>query len=488
MVRQVRRVVVWLTYLAAIVVYLAWETAHRGVYAYSTTIYNVSDADEWRYTACSRLVAHGYQLFSQVFSAQPPVFFLTLAGSMRLFGESITGARAAEIVCGLVCIAAVGFISSELVGMEAGALASLVLALSPGFLIYSHAIEAEGPMMALSTVCLALVLYSLRSDRWPLLMVAGVTLAAAVEIKLFAAEAVLPALWLIFRLGQNWRLRGRDGLIMAISAAIPVGALFVAFHPAEQWDQVITMHSRAASAILPDVTPAVTQFKDFLLLDPGLSALALLGLLSMLLLKRWTESGFLFLWLGGSALMLAVFHPLFPHHFAILLAPLAVCAGATTVWLQASVRWLSVRFAGIPALGAAIYLATFPRLAHADRHILLPPSLAQAQALSQFVDRRTSTHSLIAADDLEIADLANRLVSPPLCDPSNVRLHSGYLSAATLIAATRTYHVALVLPTLGIYQQVPDYMSWLTLHYHRIPAPGGNSAYMSPVVRDGQKR
>src|SRR5579884_3792702 len=94
--------VAWLGPVFACAVYLAWELGHRSIYLYTTSIYNVNDADEWRYTACSSLVGHGYTLFSQVFSAQPPVLFVSLTVGMRLFGDTITGARPVEIAFGLV--------------------------------------------------------------------------------------------------------------------------------------------------------------------------------------------------------------------------------------------------------------------------------------------------------------------------------------------------------------------------------------------------
>src|SRR5947199_9873583 len=102
--------------LAALAIYGVWQVLHRGAYQYSTAVYQFDDADEWRYTACSRLVEHGYRLFDQVFSAQPPVLFLALAGSMRAFGGSIAGARWSMILFGLIALSATTLITWLLVG------------------------------------------------------------------------------------------------------------------------------------------------------------------------------------------------------------------------------------------------------------------------------------------------------------------------------------------------------------------------------------
>jgi hypothetical protein len=84
---------------------------------------------------------------------------------------------------------------------------------------------------------------------------------------------------------------------------------------------------------------------------------------------------------------------------------------------------------------------------------------------------------MVAVDDLAVADLAGRLVPPPLCDPSNVRLRSGYLTAETLIQATQRYRPVLVLPASGLYQQVPEYLHWLAAHYRHTAAPNELGAF-----------
>ena len=102
--------------------------------------------------------------------------------------------------------------------------------------------------------------------------------------------------------------------------------------------------------------------------------------------------------------------------------------------------------------------------------------------LATYTARTVPAGSLVAADDLEVADRADRLVVPPLCDPSNVRLQSGYLTASDLIGATTRYRPALVLSSFGIYSQVPGYTAWLDRHYKRAKPPAGLSAtaYVRP--------
>jgi 4-amino-4-deoxy-L-arabinose transferase-like glycosyltransferase len=456
--------------------FLWWELVHRGVYSYATSIYPIDDADEWRYTACSRLVAHGYHLFDQVFSAQPPLLFVSLAGAMKVSGESIVGARSAEIALGAVALGASIWLAWQLGGRWAGAAAGILLAVSPGFLVYAHTIEAEGPMMAFSALALALGVAARRRDSLWLALLSGVVLAGAVLFKLFALEAALPLAWAV---AGVWPL-DRRALIRVISSAtgafVPLALDFGLVSPLYQWRQVIELHDRAASAALPNLLPPGRIVGDFLTLDAGLSILALAGLVIVLLARRFYAAGVLILWLPGSIVMLLLFRPLFPHHAAILTAPLAVCAavGAGTV-IEERLS-LTRLLTGILVVAALIYLAFVPRLAHDDRHLLVTAP-GGADPLVAWVRAHSTPAQFVAPDNVSLADMADRLVPPPLCDPSVVRTRAGYLTTADLITATKRYRPVLVLPT-GVFAANAGYMHWLRAHYRKVTAPGGGSAYI----------
>lgn len=462
--------------LLAIIIYLGWEVWRRGVYQYTTGIYPIDDADEWRYTACSRLVEHGYTMFHQVFSAQPPLLFLSLAQGMALLGDSIAGARWVEIAFGLLGLLSAAWIGWIIAGPVAGGAAALLLAVSPGYLVYSHAVEAEGPMMALMTLSLALALTYARIGSRLLPALVGLSLAAAVLMKLFAIEALAPAIWIILSRRDDGQHNVRALVTFLLAAAVPVLAELALVYPAQQWDQVVRLHQRVAAAYLPGLTPPLQVVGQFLALDLGLSLLAASGLAVLVVLRRRAEAGFLGLWLGGSLIMLLAFRPLFPHHPAILLTSLGVCAGIAVGELFELVR--NVRVA-VPVVAALLcYGVLLPRLAHDDRHLLYGGVSPRVSALAAYVRARTAPAQFVATDDLAVADRAHRLVPPPLCDPSNVRLRAGYLTAEDLISSTRRYHTALVLPSFGIYEQVAGYLAWLAQHYRREPAPDGVTAFL----------
>jgi hypothetical protein len=304
-------------------------------------------------------------------------------------------------------------------------------------------------------------------------VVAGLALAAAILTKLFAVEAVLPALWILV-VDRDAGYQGRAGIFLA-AATLPVLLDSVLIAPAAQWSQVVSLHQAATTAQLPGLDSPIRVLGQFLELDLGLSIAAAAGLTVVVLVRRLTQAGFLLLWLGGMAVMLLAFRPLFPHHPAILLTALAVSAGVGWSVALSSSR-LSARV--VVLAGAAVYALALPRLVHADRHALVPGIAPTATALAAFVDARTPANRLVAVDDLEVADLAHRLVVPPLCDPSNVRLHAGYLTTGEVETATQAYRPALVLASRDVYEQIPGYLAWLGRRYHQVAAPEGATAYV----------
>jgi 4-amino-4-deoxy-L-arabinose transferase-like glycosyltransferase len=480
-VARVQRVSAPLAIALSAAIFMAWEVAHRGTLAYNTAIYPMDPADEWRYTACSRLVNHGYALFSQVYSAQPPLLFLSLSSGMRLFGDSIAGARWTVIGFGLLALLASISISALLSGRLAAAITGLVLSISPGFLAYGHAIEAEIPMMALGSCALALALLSARRQSLLWALLAGLVLAAAVLTKLFALELAAPAMAAFAAQSRSpWRYHLRAAFSLLAGLAIPVALDFGLLSPPQQWQQVVQLHDRAAQAALPGLLAPGNVIGRFLTLDPGLSLLGILGLLAVLAARRRYEAMFLILWFPGTLVMLLLFRPLFPHHAAILATPLAVSAGVGLAALVTPARpaALTGPAIAIAIVAAVLYCGLLPRTLHADRHLVAGPAPITHPQLLAWTREHTSIGQLIAIDDLQVVDLAGRLSVPPLCDPSNVRLKSGYLTAADLIAASRRYQPHVVAST-GVFTQVPRYMAWLRAHYRRLEIAPGQEVFIS---------
>jgi 4-amino-4-deoxy-L-arabinose transferase-like glycosyltransferase len=448
----------------AAVIYLGWEWAHRGIATYAAVTYPFNDADEWRYMSCSRLVLDGYALFTQVFSAQPPLLFASLAGGMRLFGDSLQGAHLTESAFGLLGLASACWLAWLLSGTIAAAFTGLLLSVCPLFLVYSRAIEAEGPMSALMTLGIALCMwYRRRGGLW-IPALAGAVIAGAILFKLFAVAAILPAGWIVVSRPGTVRQRATRVVSFALGVVVPGVIDLAAIAPAAQWDQVVRFHEKADSVVMAGAPPASTLFGAFIEAAPGLCAFAVAGIVLLAVRQRWFELSVLVVWGLAFGGMLVSFHPLFQHHLAILLTLAGVTAGCGVgeAW-----EGLLTGHASdvLPVVVAAlIFLVTAPAMIHMDRHTLVPLPAGGSVALAAYFDAHTTAGDFVATDDAEAAVLAARLVPPGLCDPSIVRLLAGYLPASELVGQTQAYHARLAAPR-ATFVQVPAYLRWLDSHY-----------------------
>jgi hypothetical protein len=468
---MLRRVVSSIGLLLAGVIYLGWQWAHRGVSTYGASVFPYSDADEWRYISCSRLVLHGYALFTQVFSAQPPLLFVSLASGMRLFGDSVTGAHLTEASFGLVGLAAACVLAYLLAGELAAAATGLLLAVSPLYLVYSRAVEAEGPMMAMMTVGIALAVGYWRRGGRTLIVLAGLAIAAAILFKLFAVAALVPAGWAVLLRPASMRDRLLSLVLLGIAAALPVALEMALLAPGAQWDQVMRLHEQAGAIVLPGADSTLSLFRYFVHATLGLSAMAALGVCVLAARRRLPELSVLAVWLATFIVMLVAFHPLFQHHLAILLTGVGVAAGCGVgeAWTSLTERqWTAPACVG---LAAVIFLFAAPGMIHEDRHTVGPLSPSGSTLLAAYLTTHTGPGDMIATDDSEAAVLAGRLVPPALCDPSTVRYLAGYMPAADVIAQTAHYHAQVAAPR-ATFALEGAYVRWLDRHYRKMSLDG----------------
>ena len=268
----------------------------------------------------------------------------------------------------------------------------------------------------------------------------------------------------------------RDVALFGASTLAPIGLDLAFVSPRRQWDQVVTLHDRVAGLHLSNLVPPTTILREFLTLDAGLTCIALAGILTVILARRFGDAMVLGLWMGGVLAMLFALSPALSapcrHSFDLLRHQWRRRSRRTSESLHGrrTPLWLPL------SLGGLAYLALLPRLARADLHILQAPPPSNVTILAAYVQRTTASSAFIAADNVRVAEQAHRLVPPSLCDPSNVRLLAGYMTARDLISATERYRAQLVVP-LGNYIAVPAYIRWVKSHYRSVNVPGGGTVY-----------
>lgn len=104
---------------------------------FSTRIINISlmngyiDYDEGTYLLIARLINHGVLPYRDVFAVHPPLYYYTLAGWLRLFGDNYIVGRAFSLFLGLISIFLAYLTGRELKGEKLGLAFAFLITLDP---------------------------------------------------------------------------------------------------------------------------------------------------------------------------------------------------------------------------------------------------------------------------------------------------------------------------------------------------------------------
>ena len=421
------------------------------------------DYDEGVYWQSLRALAAGKALFTSVYSSQPPAFLVLLLPGHLASGGGIVADRLTVLVLALAGIAAAGRTAGLLAGRWAGLLAAAVLAADPLFFRQSVTLQADGPSVALALVALAAAAEG-RHRATPLLdAAAGGVLVLAVLTKLLAAAAAPALLVLLLAPAPGTRAPVRVASAAA-GGVVVAAALLLPFAPAwsELWRQVVTLHlgARSLAAGGLDVQTVTRELP-----------IAALGVAGGLVARRApllaAVGG---VWTAAAALLLAVQHPLWPHHAVAVTVPLALLAGGLA-------RALPDRIAAAACLLAVVAS-------------LVPAALVRAQQQAPAVDApvvaalraRTARGDLVITDDQFAVAQAGRDVPPELVDTSFVRVQSGDLTVAAVEAAADRPDVTAVLLASGRLALLPGFRAWAGEHFPEvIDLGGGRTLYLRPA-------
>jgi hypothetical protein len=474
-----------------------------------------NDYDEGAYIISAQLLLKGSPLFHSVFSAQPAFFLPSLAAVVRAIGNPVVAGHVYEALFGLATLVGVFWMAWTAYHPLAGPLAAALLAISPGFLLYAHAVEAEMPMLGLCTLSVAAAQAYYLTRRRSMAALCGLLLMAGTEMKLLSVVVTLPLALLL--LGGAWRgsrpvpapgaspARGGGGTVLSqrreamglrrAPRAITLDALafvlclvapallaLALLSPADQLRQVVALHL-AASRVLPlDAGANLQALKVFLGYDPGLLLVAVAGAVMALL---WGRNRYLVLvyalWFLSTLIFLWRYHPFLQHQFVPLLPPLALL-GAALAAPVGSRQYAVGRNGRIhdgrttgdglqgsravrPPAALRRLLPTAYRLLPAvayvgllgvhtvpiDRHLLVPSVTPRRDLLIALLDRTTRPGDFVVCDDPMVALGAHRLLPPGLEDPSMVRTSAGYLTAAEAEDTTLRYHAAAIVASRPMF-------------------------------------
>ncbi|HEY4025974.1 MAG TPA: hypothetical protein VGO86_06050 [Candidatus Dormibacteraeota bacterium] len=417
------------------------------------------DYDEGVYWQSLRALAAGHALFASVYSSQPPAFLLLLLPSHLALGGGIAAARLAVLVLALAGIAAAGRIAWILGGPRAGLLAAALLAADPLYFQASVTLQADGPSVALALVGLAAAAEARLRLPLPLAAAAGAALAAAVLVKLLAVAALPAALVLLVARPPRFRPLAAavvGGALAAAALLLPFAGVWPAL-----WAQTVGLHLGARALPLGGLDGAT------LLRGLPVAVVATAGGLTafhrapLLVVTAAT-------WAAAAALLLAVQHPLWPHHAVVLTAPLALLGGGLALGIP--VRRSAAVVAGCVLLVASVASGLFVRSLQA-------PLGADGPVVAA-LRADTTPADLVITDDQFAAALADRSTPPELVDTSFVRVQSGGLTTAQVEAIAARPGVRAVLLATDRLSALPGLPAWLAQRYpHVLDLGGGRTLY-----------
>lgn len=332
------------------------------------------DYDEGINLMKALLVGRGYHLFSEIWSDQPPLLTVTLAGLFRATGPSVAAARMLVMLLSALLLWAFylavrtslltpsrrtvfqedrlpgGLSSWRTVFLEGREGAAAVLALlacgllviSEFYLRLSGAVMVGLPSTALGMA--ALMLLVVRRPTWPWLLAAAVVMALALQTKLLAAIILPAAAAAIYvningsdvrGLWANWQQRlGRVIVWAAMTGAayLLLGLALGALH----FDLLFGTHLGAMTANVQNFVEEASGFFPHFVEQHVAYLLLGAGGLVYATYRRAASVLVPLTWLLSAALVFSIQRPLWYHHTLLLSVPLTWLAAyglAGILWL-----------------------------------------------------------------------------------------------------------------------------------------------------------
>jgi len=469
----------WAALAACVVVgFGAWQ-----VWQIAKTPYPAQyDYDEGVYAETAAASARGERLYTEVFLSQPPALIDALRAVYRVRGTTLPASRGTVLLIVILWLPALFVIPAATGRPRAGALAVCAALGNAAFATAAHTVQMDGPSEALSAVALALAVLGSRGDALLWWVAAGAAWTLAVLTKLTALPALVPLVLVALTApraagplpARRVRL-ARLGAILAGAAASAAPFLPSVWTPAFV-AQAVRFHLAAGQAV--GIAPAANLVAEarFLGVAWPLAAAAAVGVWATLrALRAPGHAAWLFrvclVWLGAEAAALAAITPLWPHHFLLLLSPLALLGGAGVDAALAHGGAVPRRAVGVAAAVAVLAYV----VAGAGPATALGNS-ALLRGAAQTLVRSVPADGTVLTDDPVVAFLAGRRVPPGLIDTSLARIASRNLTEETLDAALSdgTVRVRAVVLWRGTFRRAfPGFVARASARFPLAQGEGG---------------
>jgi len=483
----------WIALMVILLAFFLWQVNHLEGFRW--------DYDEGVYMMDARLIRAGHRLYSDIFSAHPPLFVQSIAWAFAVLGTSAQVARAVVVVYSTVGLLAAALVARELGGPLAGLSAASLLAVTPDFFLYSRVCIQDLPAISMATLALLWSLLYWRSGRRVWLLLSGFSLAIGLLLKLLVLFAV-PVLAISvvlchfhssssprgdFRNASPWRRTFVALLWWGGSLVVPI-LLCAAFYKARPMvEQTLLFHWQARDAFEWDALYNLRGITRYVVKDRGLFVLAFYGVI-VLLIRSVRRSVPLILWCLIAALMLVNRAPLWPHLLTPLLLPLSIWAGLAVEHVFHVLNAARKTRKRRDVVGATVsvcvliaYLLYLPDLVRTDAEQLTAPQKPIEMFIAHFLQAVTDPDDFIVTDEPLVVFWADRNVPPPLTDTSLVRMRTGFLTTEQLVSLTEEYDPPAIVFWISdrFVRNAPEYVDWVEERYTFVERLGkGRKVYL----------
>src|SRR6266508_1986946 len=417
------------------------------------------------------LMRAGYRPFQDIYASQGPLLLDLLYPLYVVFGGTLAAVRLAVGTYSLVSLVGVYLVSRQVAGPVGAAVASLFLILSPTYLRNSRQALAETVALGPAILAIWAAIVYQRNGRRTWLVAASVLLGISLLIKPITIAAALPiGIIVLLRGGQALR---RLLVVGSVVAAVVIGVSLLT-GLAGVLDQVVEYRLRSRDLQNWQLAENWSVLRGALGRDQvAIFGIGALGSLALLALSP--RAGLPLVMWGAATLALLLFYtPLFPKHAAIMMPPVAILAGAGLgrVWqyLHGQAQRLSGAHLGL-LIPLAWYVWTLPGLLGWDLRFM---NLTQGNELPRFSDAADAVSSITALSETSdfvltdhpyLAFLAQRLVPPPLADPSKTRIRSRELTGEEIASIGEAYPSKVAVLWSERFRPLRSFRLWFEERY-----------------------
>ena len=431
----------------------------------------------------------GYQLYTETWSDQPPIFTMLLTLCFRVFGLSIPAGRGLE----LLFSAAILWMGIQYLRQFWGNIHAifgiLTIILLPYYLILSVSILIGLPAIALALLSFyALSLWHKYGDvKW--LILSAIAFGLSIMTKAFTAilgpvflSGIVLSGWMEYRQHRDWMKACKPSAVWLTIFSVTVGSILLIVVKPENVFQLIQVHLAAGDSVLLRAYTDnrnlifLSRFKDSL----HILILAFIGGIAAFRSRSWTAM-YLVAWVGIGFISLYANVPFWHHQQLLVTIPAAILAaiaiGEGLSELQKSLQQRKRNGLGI-AVGVFIWVLAVIFMATS-----LPPAVQQLEL--KFPNLRAQPLEITEDEEIlalmsEYAHLTNWVytdrpmfafrtqlsVPPHLAVLSKKRIAAGVLTEDQILEILEEYEPEQVLSGRLDLPVVQDYLA--TRNYDRI--------------------